>query len=171
MRKLITLVIVLAAGVYATGFVTLNEAGVTALLADMESMSSRGDVDGVCALFDDKVDVSLEDRTPEGPMKLTGGKAALCAYLGQVLPLQQKMVTATVIDRDHFAVQRDWMHPWTVNAGYKERRTVTFAPNVALGVPQTRMQSQDQLTVIYTLHGRRITRLHSVSEALTGPQV
>lgn len=171
MRKLITLALLVAVGIYATGFLTLNEAGVTALLADMEAMSSRGDVDGVCALFDDKATVSLDDRTPEGPMKLTGGKAVICAYLGQVLPLQQKMVTATTIDRDRFTIERDWAHPWTVKAAYNERRTVSIAANAVLGASQTNMRSHDELTVIYTLRGRKITRLHSVSAALTGPQV
>jgi hypothetical protein len=171
MRKLVVLAIVLAAGTYLTGYLTLNQAGVTNLLADLEAMSTRGDVDGVCALFDDSVAVSLDDRTPEGPMKLTGGKPELCAYLSQMLPLQQKMVTATTIDRDHFTIARDWAHPLTARVAYREHRTVTFAPNVALGVPQTKMQSQDELTVVYTLQGRRITRLQSVSAALTGPEV
>lgn len=171
MRKFIVLLLVALATTYGVGYASLGESGVTDLLAQMEEMSSRGDVDGVCALFDDEASVSLDDRTPEGPMKLTGGKPELCAYLAQVLPLQKTLVAATVIKRDHFTIERDWAHPWTAHVSYDERRTVTMAQTLPQLTAHTHMQSQDRLTVVYTLQGRKITRLQSVSSALRGPEV
>jgi hypothetical protein len=171
MRKLFTLLAVVAAGIYASSYLLLNESGVTALLQQLETLSAQGDADGVCALFDEDLVVALDDRTPESPMQLHGGKPELCAYLAQVLPLQQKFVASTQIKRDHFAITRDWQHPWTVHASYQERRTDTMKK---LDIPmpsQSAMRSQDQLTVILTLQGRRIARLSSVSEALNGPQI
>ncbi len=171
MRKLFALLALVAAGAYGSGYLLLNENGVTALLQQMEALSAQGDADGVCALFDDNLVVALDDRTPESPMQLHGGKAELCAYLSQVLPLQQKFVASTHINRDHFAMAREWQHPWTVHASYQERRVDTMKK---LDVPmpsQSAMRSQDQLTVIMTLQGRRISRLTSISEALHGPQI
>jgi hypothetical protein len=167
MRKIAMLAGLVVAGIYVAGYFSLNAAGVNRFLAKMEELSSQGDVDGVCDLYDDAASVSLDDRTPEGPMKLAGGKPELCAYLQQVLPLQVKLVTATTIERDNFKITRDWLHPWTAHVSYDERRTVTMAQIAA----HTNMQSQDQLTLVHTLRGKKITRLDSVSSALRGPQI
>lgn len=170
MRRLFVFIVLAVAGIYAVGHLALSESGVNALLAQIEEKAARADVDGVCALFDEHASISLDDRTPEGPMKLTGGKPELCAYLSQVLPLQLKMVTDTQIRRDDLKIQRDRSHPWSARVAYNEHRTVKFAPG-PLGIAQSQMRSHDEMTVVSTLAGRKITRLNSVSSASSGPQI
>jgi hypothetical protein len=163
------LLAVVAAGLYGSGFLLLDQQGITELLQRIETFSAEGNADGVCDLFDDAAIVALDDRTPESPMQLHGGKNELCAYLAQVLPLQHKFVASTKITRDEFVIARHWNHPWTVHASYQEHRIDTMKQ---LDVPlpsHSAMRSQDQLTVIMTWQGRKITELRSTSEALPTP--
>jgi len=159
MRRILWLLALALVGIYGSGYFSHGEGGVNRFLAEVEELYMNGDADGLCALMHDEIEVNLEDNTADQPMRVKGGKEEFCAFTRKTAPAMKHVATSMNVTRDDFTVHREWLHPWTADVTYTERRSISIQ---GLGI-QINTVSEDELTLVKTWAGVKIRRLESAA--------
>ena len=156
MKKLFWLLVLALIWVYGSGFVSLGESGAIRFLNNWEQLSMDGDADAVCDLMHDDLEVSMDDRSSGGrPVRFEGGKKEFCEYSQQAIPALKLLLSSMQVTREDIEVKRDWLHPWTADVRYTERRSMSMP---AAGL-QLNTIGEDSLTLVKTFGGVKILRL------------
>jgi hypothetical protein len=154
MKKILLLAALAFLAVFITGRISLGEAGAMRFVTQMESLMREGKADEVCAMFHDDLTVNIIDHsTPDG--SLEGGKAELCEHTRMAAAALEMLPHSMNVDFEDVAVSRRWLHPWTSEVTYLERRALTIAgANVSV-----RTVSEDTLTLVQTFSGVKLRKL------------
>ena len=165
MKKIFWTVALALAWSYGSGFMSLGPRGAMSYLDEWEQLSLNGDADGICEMMHEDLEFSIDDRSMPGqPLDMEGGKAELCDYYAQVVPAMKFVVNGMSVRRDDVEVSRDWLHPWTAEVSYTERRSISMAGTKVHTV------GEDSLTLVKTLTGGvKIKSLHAQTR-MTRPE-
>ena len=147
MKKILWIAVLALAYIYISGYYSLSETGVNRFLNEMETASQQGDAQAICDMLADNLEVSIQDRSTRAPVSLAGGKEKLCEVLEKTVPMQAQLTSSIQVTRDNLKVERGWLHCWTAEASYTERRTITLA-RAGMTI---RTVSEDKLTLAKTL--------------------
>lgn len=154
MKKIFVLGILALAGVFVSGRVALGEAGAMRFVQKMESLMNEGDVESVCAMFHDDLEVTITDPSLPGG-SLEGGKEELCSQTRQVAAALTLVPHTMNVKIDDVTVEREWMHPWTSTVRYTEDRSFTIqGANMSI-----RTISEDTITLVKTFSGVKLRKL------------
>jgi hypothetical protein len=158
LKKILWLLVLIALGIYGTPAFTLSESGANRFLDKLESLSLQGHANEYCARLHEDLKASVKDHTaPDLPREFTGGKAQFCDYVSNAAKGMSLLGISTNVTRNHFTVERSWLHPWTARVSYEEERTTTMAKlNVTVN-----SRSKDRLTLVQTLRGVKLVGLDS----------
>lgn len=150
MKKVFWIMTIALAWIYGSGFVSLGARGSMEYLNQWERYSLNGDADSICAMMHEELEFSIDDRsTPGRPLAMQGGKAELCEYYASVVPAMKHIVSNMNVTREDVEIERDWLHPWTAQVSYTERRSVSMAA-IRMQVNTT---GEDRFTLVKTLTG------------------
>lgn len=159
MKKLFWLLAIVLIGVYGSGYAGLGEGGAIRFLNRWEELSVDGDAEAVCDLMHEDLQVSLDDRSGGRPVQLQGGKEEFCAYARQAISAMKLVMSSMNVTRENIEVKREWLHPWTADLSYTERRALSMAG----GAVQMSVIGEDRLTLVKTFGGVKIRRLQSTT--------
>jgi hypothetical protein len=157
MKTMIAVLILAALGVYGTAAVSLSESGANRFLNQLEDLSIQGKSAEYCARLHADLAVSIKDHTANPPADFAGGKQEFCEYVSMAAKGMSILGVSTQVQRDAFTVERSWLHPWTAQVRYRERRTTTMSRvNVTLDTA-----SEDRMTLVQTIRGVKLRSLES----------
>jgi hypothetical protein len=159
MKRALIFVLLVLAGVYLTGRLTLGEAGAMRFVMKMDSLMGEGKADEVCAMFHDDLEFSIADHTSKGAGEtgFEGGKQDLCDKTHEQVDALSKVPHAMRVDFKDVAVTRSWLHPWTSEISYSEDRTITIrGANLSLSTI-----SEDTITLVQTFSGVKLLKLEA----------
>src|SRR5262245_4784873 len=120
MKKILLVVVLLVAGVYAQGAILFSESGAERFLNELEDLSLQGKSEEYCGRLHDDLEVSIDDRSADSPAEIEGGKQEFCAYVSEAAKGMDLLGISTQVMRDDFTVRRSWLHPWTAEVSYFE---------------------------------------------------
>jgi hypothetical protein len=147
----------IALGIYGFAFVTLSQNGAIHFLDELESLSLQGKSAEYCARLHEDISVSIQDHTTAQPAFIKGGKRELCDFVSYAAQGMSLLGISSDVQRDNFVLTRSWLHPWTVQVSYHERRTTRMSK-----VHQTlNTVSDDRLTLVQTWRGVRLLSIES----------
>jgi hypothetical protein len=159
MKKLITLALVIVAGVYLAGWLKLSMSGSARFIDTLDELLIQGKSDELCDRMHADLRVSVEDRTGPQPVEIVGGKDEYCDYVSMAAKGMGLLGVSMHTVRHDYTVERSWRHPWTAHVRYHEERTTTMSL-----VNQTvRSESDDHLTLVYTFAGVKLLGLEARS--------
>jgi hypothetical protein len=157
MKKIVALLLLVAAGIYGTAAVNLSESGANSFLNELEHLSLSGQGEEYCAHLHEDLAVSIQDRSAEPPAIFDGGRKEFCGFVSEAAKGMDLLGAGTQVTRDDFTVTRSWLHPWTAQVSYKEDRITTMSRiNQSLHT-----QGEDKLTLVQTLRGVKMLKLES----------
>jgi hypothetical protein len=157
MKKVVTLLLVVAAGIYGVAAVNLSESGANRFLNELEHLSLSGQGKEYCAKLHADLTVSISDHSAEPPADFEGGRDEFCGFVSEAAKGMELLGAGSQVTRDNFTVTRSWLHPWTAHVSYDEDRITTFS----LANQSVHTQGEDKLTLVQTLGGVRLLHLES----------
>jgi len=156
-KKIIILLLLVAAAVYGTAAITLSESGANRFLNELEDLTISGQGAEYCARLHDELRVSISDHSADPPAEFEGGRDDYCKYVTYATKGADLLGLGFQVTRDDFTVTRSWMHPWTAHVKYSEDRITTMSRvNQSLHT-----QGDDELTLVQTFGGVKLLRLKS----------
>jgi hypothetical protein len=160
-KKILVLAALAVLIVYGAGAVLLSERATNRFLDDLELLSLRGHMPEFCARLHDDLEVRIEDRTSPGfPRDLAGGKREYCDFVTYAMKGVDIIGLETAVTRQHYSVERSWLHPWTALVSYHEVRTSRMTRvNATLHT-----ESDDRWELVLTASGVQVRRLESRSK-------
>jgi len=156
MKTLIWLIVLVAAGIYGSGYWSFREANVNALLEKWEVDTRRGDALAMCDQFTPDMTFSTHATVNGRSIDREGDRSLMCADMQKLLPALAKVVTDDNVTRDNFKVTRHGLHWWTAEVSYTEHRDRTLQ-----NVMHLKTVSEDHLVLVKTFDGVRLKRLES----------
>jgi hypothetical protein len=164
MKTVLGMIVLTAAAVWGWPAIALSDSAAMRYLDELEAFSLEGKSAQYCERMHDDLTVAVRDATStEGEVRIEGGKKEWCDYIAFATKGMSLLGMESQVTRDGFTVTREWRHPWTAKISYRERRTSTMTRvNTVL-----RTESKDELTLVQTFSGIRISRL--TSEARIAP--
>ena len=156
MKKLFLPLFLLAAW-FVHGRLVFNESRVMPWMTQLSVQTWSGD-SKACDAYTDDVQVSLRAEDRGGHWEVEGGKAELCDYLRKTSAAFVVLGANTHTEFTDVAIQRKGF-PWT-------EATLTYTEHVtvqAARLPEIRITSQDELTLVRTLGGVKIKAVQSSS--------
>jgi hypothetical protein len=154
MKTLIWLVVLVAAGIYGSGYWSFREASVKALLDKWEVETRRGDSQAICDQFNPDMTFSTHATVNGRSIDREGDRSLMCADIQKLLPTLAKVVTEDNVTRDNLKVTHPGLHPWTAEVSYTEHRDRTLRNAMHL-----KTVSEDHLVLVKTFEGIRLKRL------------
>jgi hypothetical protein len=145
--------------VYGIGLVRLGEWGAIDFVMEMEAQMSEGNVDAVCDMFHEDLEVDITDNTAIGSKgtSITGGKEEFCEQTRETVAGLKLLQHNSHVQFDDVHVKRSWLHPWTSEVSYTEDRQLTIA---AIG--QTfHTISDDTIILVHTFSGVKLRKVTS----------
>ena len=159
MKKFLLLVVLGLLGVQAYGAIVFSESGANGFLNELEHLSLSGQGAEYCDRLHDDMEVSIDDRSANPPAVFEGGKQEFCDYVSYAAKGMDIIGVSTNVQRDDFTVKRSWLHPWTADISYSEKRTM----RIRAAKLMIKSESDDEWTLVQTFSGMKVMRL--VSEA------
>jgi len=157
MKTLLLLAVLALAGVYVFGAVRFSETGALNYISDLETLAMNGETREYCERLHEDMEVSIRDSSAEPAAAIDGGKDELCDYVSRAskgMALLGVSMETRVADVE---VTRSWLHPWTADLSYSEKRTTRIrAAKVTL-----KTESDDEWTLVQTFSGVKVKRLVS----------
>jgi hypothetical protein len=160
MKKILMTILLLVLAVYGYGWVTLSEAGSNHFLNELENLSMTGKGEEYCARLHEDLKVSIRDHSAEPPAIFDGNREDFCGYVTYAMKGIEILGVSTNVTREDFTVERDWLHPWTVQVTYHEDRTTTMSK----AGTTLHTVSDDRLTLVQSFHGVKLLYLESKVE-------
>jgi hypothetical protein len=157
MKKVVTLLLVVVAGIYGIAAINLSESGANRFLNELEHHSLSGQGEEYCAKLHEDLTVSISDHSTEPAADFEGGRDEFCSFVSEAAKGMELIQAGTHVTRDDFTVTRSWLHPWTAQVSYNEDRITTFS----LANQSLHTQGEDKLTLVQTLRGVRLKHLES----------
>ena len=155
MKRIAVFALLAVIGIFATGRVTLGEAGAMRFVLEMDSLMNEGKADEVCAMFHDDLEVEIEDHTSEATESVDGGKQELCERTRDAVESLKLLPHTMRVEFNDVTVKRDWLQPWTSEISYTEDRTLTIrGANVRISTT-----SHDVITLVQTFSGVKLRKL------------
>jgi hypothetical protein len=146
-------------GIYGSGYARLSESAANRFLDELETLSLQGHGAEYCARLHEDIKVSIKDFTAATPAIIAGGKRELCDFVSYAAQGVSLLGITSHVHRDNFVISRSWLHPWTAQVSYHERRTTNMSK-----VHQTlNTVSDDRLTLVQTFSGVKLLRLESTA--------
>jgi hypothetical protein len=162
MKKLLTLIIIVAAAVYGLGYAKLSEGSAAKLLADMDHLTVTGKGEEVCDLAHDELEMTMNDETgDESAEHISGGREEFCDVVKAASQPLAAMNVNLNSNRDDFTVTRDWKHPWTADYSFHESTTLNI-PQVGGRVST---EADVKMQLVFTFKGVKIRKYHAVTTA------
>jgi hypothetical protein len=167
MKKILTYVVIVLAGVYCVGYYNLGTGGVIRFLDKMHAMTIAGDSQGLCDLLTDDMKVAITDHTVEvdrrlGDGKTNGGKTELCKLFNEAGTAFANGTISLQSHRQDLLVKRETLlHPLTAEVTYNEKQAATIQAGGRSITIKT--ESDDKLLLVTTISGVKIKRMESES--------
>jgi hypothetical protein len=160
MKKIVVVILISLLAIYGYGWVTLSEGASNRFLNDLENLSMTGKGEQYCARLHEDLKVSIRDHSAEPPADFDGHREDFCGYVTYAMKGIEILGVSTNVTREDFAVERDWLHPWTVHVSYHEDRTTTMSK----AGTTIHTVSDDRLTLVQTFDGVKLLYLESKVE-------
>jgi len=157
MKKLIVLSILALVAVYGIGRFNLGEAGAMRFMTNMESLSSEGKGEEICALFHEDLVVEIEDHSGESSTSMSAGKKEFCELTRTTVAGFQLVPHTMNVEYTDVTAKNELTKPWTGNLSYSEHRTF----NVPAAGVSLRTVSDDEITLVQTFSGVKILKIKS----------
>jgi hypothetical protein len=160
MQKIILVALVFG-GFYLSGRQQFSEAHVRKFLLDQTVNVFQGNNETACDTFADDVEVTIDDRSPQGRWEVEGGKDEVCGYIKQASASFVVLGAQVNTILDNLEIRRSGF-PWmTAELAYRQKTSI--AAGGGAPIPPMTAVSEDRMTVKRTLDGLRITRLEARS--------
>ena len=157
MKTLVLLALLALAGVYVFGAIRFSEMGALEYIGDLEMLAMNGEAREYCDNLHDEMNVSIRDYSAEPSAAIDGGKDELCEYITAASKGMALLGVSMETRVDDVEVTRSWLHPWTADISYSEKRTTRIrAAKVSL-----KTESEDEWTLVQTFSGMKVKRLVS----------
>jgi hypothetical protein len=157
MKKIVFLLILVAASVYGIGRMRLGESGAMQFVTTMESLINEGKAEEVCAMFHEDLEVEISDQSGDSPTSVSGGKQELCDLTKATIAGLRMVPHSMNVEYTEVNAKHDWLHPWTGEISYLENRSFSIpGANVTL-----RTVSDDVITLVHTFSGVKLRKLTS----------
>jgi hypothetical protein len=159
MKKLIVLIVLVAAGIYGVGYFKLSEDSARKTLDEMDAMLIDGKGEELCDYLHDDVQIAVTSDMGGQTSSINGGKKEFCDYLKQAggAMAVMKGQMEIKVDRTNFKTERNWLHPWTATYTYDEHTSITIPAN---GQSMSN-QSKGTTTLVMTLKGVKVLKASS----------
>jgi len=159
MKTILLLAVLALAGVYVFGAIRFSELGVLEYLGDLETLAMNGKTREYCDRLHEDMEVSIRDTSGESTVALDGGKEELCDHITEAYKGMGLLGVSMETRVDDIEVTRSWLHPWTADISYSEKRTM----RIRAAKLMIKSESDDEWTLVQTFSGMKVMRL--VSEA------
>jgi hypothetical protein len=159
MKKLIGLIVVVAAAIYGVGYFMLSEDSAKKTLDEMDAMLIDGKGEELCDYLHDDVQIAVTSDMGGQTSSINGGKKEFCDYLkqaGGAMAVMKGQMDIKV-ERTNFKTERDWLHPWTATYTYDESTSISIP---ASGQSMSN-QSKGTTTLVMTLKGVKVLNASS----------
>jgi hypothetical protein len=163
LNKIIWLAALALVFVYGSGFTSFSLGGVMGYLNEYEQLSMDGSGDAACAQLHSDIEFSIDDYSSGRRVHSEGGKEELCAEIKKAAPAFKLVLTSMNVIREEVVVKHGWLHPWTADVSYTERRSISLAN----GAMQINTVGEDTLTLVKTFDGVKIKRLVATAKLAT----
>jgi hypothetical protein len=157
MRKIFSLLVIVAAVAYGIGRFNLGETGAMRFLTRMESLMNAGEAAKVCAMFDEALEMEIADHSGAALRQIHGGKNEMCDLTRASIEGLQNLPHDMQVEYTGVTSVRRLSSPWRGELSYAEHRTFTIpGANITL-----RTVSNDQIVLVQTLAGVKLRKLKS----------
>jgi hypothetical protein len=163
-KKLLLLLIAVAAAYGLTAYRWFSPERVNAFLDLNTELTKKGDVASACAMATDDLEFSLSQSGGTGTgAPLVGGKKEFCglAAITARLYASGAQISESVV-RDQLQVKRDPLHWATARVSYIERHHLSIN-----GSPDQESRTEEELVLVHDSAGLRVRRW-DVRETLLG---
>jgi hypothetical protein len=155
MKRIFVYAVLALVGVFVTGRITLGESGAMRFLMKMESLMGEQKAEEVCAMFHDDLEFHVIDHTGGGSKDTTGNKQEFCRITREGVDALSKVPHHMNVELLDVKVKRDWMHPWTSEVSYVEKRGITIqGANITLNT-----ETEGSIVLVQTLTGVKVRKV------------
>lgn len=129
MKKIILIIILVAAGVFLSGYRTFSHDRVVAYLDRMEDEVNSGNTVAACGRLSESMTFDLQDNSANNAVAISGGKTDLCQYFQKTAQMYK---TAPIADRHYKAdmsVKRNLFNWNLATVSYTEHHEIEYFPS------------------------------------------
>jgi hypothetical protein len=156
MKTALGMIALAAALTWGWPAIALSDKAAIEYLDELDALSVEGHAEKYCERMHDDLVVAVSDATSElGAIRIDGGKKEWCDYIAFATKGMSLLGMESQVTRNDFTVTRSWLHPWTAEVSYEERRTSRMTRvNATLHT-----KSADEWTLVQTFSGVKVLRL------------
>lgn len=128
MKKILTILLVVATGFFLSGFATFSNSRVAAFLSQFEDEINKGYTDAACSRISESIEFSLVDTATTPRKNISGGKTNVCELFEDIAYMYK---TAPIADNHYMSdivVKRSFTNWNTATVSYIDHHDIEFFP-------------------------------------------